>query len=112
MLQIISAGLLICKLGYIVLSALVVADVFISENVSCTAIVENPGIYLEWYRKFPLFIAFGIGKTIIGVLLFKFVIAQSLDKMKGFVFGISITTRGLVFKFVYQQLCVVYCLYQ
>ena len=57
--------------------------------------------------KLPLFIVYGIGKTIIGVLLFEIVIAQSPDKMKGFVFGITITTRGLVFfiyfKFVYQQ---------
>ena len=108
MLQIISAGLFICKLGYIVLSALVVADVFISENVSCMAIVDNPGQYLEWYWKLPLFIVYGIGKIIIGVLLFEFVIAQSPDKMKGLVFGITITTRGLVFfiffKFIYNQL--------
>ena len=108
MLQIISVGLFICKLGYIVLSALVVVDVFISENVSCTAIVDNPGQYLEWYWKLPLFIVFGIGKTFIGVLLFEFVIAQSPDKMKGFVFGITITIRGLVFfiffKFIYNQL--------
>ena len=100
MLQIISAGLFICKLGYIVLSALVVADEFISDNVSCTAIIDNPGQYLEWYWKLPLFIVDGIGKTIIGVLLLEFVIAQSPDKMKGFVFGITISTRGLVF-FIY-----------
>ena len=109
MLQIISAGLFICKLGYILLSALVVvADVIVSENVSCTAIVDNPGKYLEWYWKLPLFIVYCIGTTIIGVLLFEFVIAQSPDKMKGFVFGIMITTRGLVFfiyfKFIYNQL--------
>ena len=107
MLQIISAGLFICKLGYIVLSALVAVDVFVSENVSCTAIIDNPGKYLEWYWKLPLFIVCGIGKTIIGVLLYEFVIAQSPDKMKGFVFGITITTRGLVFfiffKFIYNQ---------
>ena len=108
MLQIISAGLFICKLGYIVLSALVVVDVFISDNVSCTAIIDNPGQYLEWYWKLPLFIVYCTGKTIISVLLFEFVIAQSPDKMKGFVFGITITTRGLVFfiffKFIYNQL--------
>ena len=102
MLQIISAGLFICKLGYIVLSALVVVDVFISDNVSCTAIVDNPGQYLEWYWKFPLFIVYCTGKTIISVLLFEFVIAQSPDKMKGFVFGITITTRGLAFFIFFQ----------
>ena len=83
-------------------------DVFISDNVTCTAIVDNPGKYLEWYWKLPLFIVYCTGKTIIGVLLFEFVIAQSPDKMKGFVFGITITTRGLVFfiffKFIYNQL--------
>ena len=108
MLQIICAGLFSCKLAYIVLSALLVVDVIVSENVSCTAIVDNPGNHLEWYWKFPLFIVYGIGKTIIGVLLFEFVIAQSPDKMKGFVFGITITTRGLVFfiyfKFIRHQL--------
>ena len=59
-------------------------------------------------KLFYFTFVYGIGKTILRVLLLEFVIAQSPDKMKGFVFGITITTRGLVFfiyfMFIYKQL--------
>ena len=105
MLQCISAGLFICTLGYIVLSALGVVGLIVSDDVqSCASAsahnATNPGDSLEWYWKLPPCIVFGIGKTIVGVLHLEFVIAQFPDKMKGFVFGITLAIRGLVF-FVY-----------
>ena len=106
MLQCIGAGLFMCTLGYILLSALGVYGLIVSDNVSCTALAHNatnPGDYLEWYWKLPPCILFGIGKTIIGVLHLEFVIAQSPDKMKGFVIGIILAIQGFVF-FIYFEL--------
>ena len=94
-----------CTLGYILLSALGVVGLIVSDNVSCSASAHNatnPGDLLEWYWKLPPCIVFCLGKTIVGVLHLEFVIAQSPDKMKGFVFGITITIRGLFF-FVYLK---------
>ena len=47
-----------------------------------------------------LFFLYGIGKTISDVLVYELIIAQSPDKMKGFVFGISIAFRGFFLLFV------------
>ena len=43
------------------------------------------------------YILYGIGRTITCVLLYEFIIAQSPDKMKGFVMGIMLSCRGLVY---------------
>ena len=103
MLQCISAGLFMCTLGYILLSALGVVGVIVSDDVqryfSCTALAgntTNPGDQIEWYWKLCPFILYSIGGTITAVLLFEFVIAQSPDKMKGLVMGIAISFRGLI----------------
>ena len=105
MLQCIGAGLFICTLGHILLSALGVVGVIVSEGVqrysSCIALADNatyPGNQMEWYWKVDPTILYGIGKTIITVLLFEFMIAQSPDKMKGLVIaGMSLVCRGFVF---------------
>ena len=59
MLQCIGAGLFICALGHILLSALGVVGVIVSDDVqrylSCTALAPNatnPGDYAEWYRTY------------------------------------------------------------
>ena len=68
--------------------------------LSCTALAANatnPGNNAEWYWKLGPYILYGIGRTIISVLLFVFIIAQSPDKMKGFAMGIQLTCRGIVF---------------
>ena len=90
MLRCIGAGLFLCTLGFILLSALGVVGVIVSDDVqrylSCTARADNatnPGDLVEWYWKLVPFIGFNSGKTIIGVLFFEFIIAQSPDKMKG-----------------------------
>ena len=103
MLQCIGAGLFMCTLGFILLSALGVVGVIVSDDaqryLSCTALAPNathPGYQMEWYWKLGPSILYGFGRTIIGVNLYEFVIAQSPDKMKGLVMGIMIAFRGFV----------------
>ena len=104
MLRCIGAGLFMCTLGHILLSALGVVGVIVSDDVqrylSCTALAPNatnPGDFVEWYWKLNPCILFGIGRAIIGLLLYEFIIAQSPDKMKGFVLGIALAFQGFVF---------------
>ena len=105
-----------CALGYILLSALGVVGVIVSDDVprylSCTALAPNatnPGNYVEWYRKLGPCILYGVGKTVLAVLFLEVIIAQSPDKMKGLVMGIMVAFRGVVFlvsiKFVEFTLC-------
>ena len=89
-----------CTLGFILLSALGVVGVIVYDDVqrylSCTAVADNatnPGDYAEWYWKLGPYILYG--RTIIGVLLLEILIAQSPDKMKGFVMGIVFAFRGI-----------------
>ena len=103
MLQCIGAGLFICTLGFILLSALGVVGVIVSDDVqrylSCTALADNatrPGDYVEWYWKLDPCILYGIGCMIVDVLVFELIIAQSPDKMKGLVIGISFAFHGFV----------------
>ena len=92
-----------CTLGYILLSGLGVVGVIVSDDVerylSCTALAPNatnPGDYAEWYWKLGPTILYGIGNTILCVLLYEIIIAQSPDKMKGLVFGIMVAFRGFI----------------
>ena len=86
MLQCIGAGLFICALGHILLSALGVVGVIVSDDVqrylSCTALAPNatnPGDYAEWYWKLGPCILYGIGRVVFNVLLFGLIVAQSPD---------------------------------
>ena len=104
MLRCIGAGLFMSILGHVLLSALGVVGVIVSDDVqrylSCTALAPNatnPGDFVEWYWKLNPCILFGIGRAIIGLLLYEFIIAQSPDKMKGFVLGIALAFQGFVF---------------
>ena len=103
LLQCIGTGLVIGMLGSSLLSALAVVDVIVSDDVqrylSCTVLASNattPGDNVEWYWKIDPYVLFGIGRTLIGVLLLEIIIAQSPDKMKGFVMGIMLAFRGIV----------------
>ena len=109
MLRCIGAGLFIWILGYILLSALgVVVGIIVSDDVhrylSCTKLATFPGNELEWYWKLVPSIFYGIGRTIITVLFFEFIIAQSPDKMKGLVIGISLTCHGFVYLMIIKFL--------
>ena len=103
MLQCIGAGLFMCTLGYVLLSALGVVGVIVSDDVqrylSCTVLTDNaidPGDYVKWYWKLSPYVLYSIGKTIIGVLFPEFIIAQSPDKMKGLVIGLMVAFCGFV----------------
>ena len=50
---------------------------------------------MEWYWKLGPYLLYGVGKTIIIVLLYELIIAQSPDKMKGFVLGVMLVSRGI-----------------
>ena len=104
MLRYMCVGLFMYSLGFIILSALDVYGIILSDDVqrylSCTAPLFNtthPCNHFEWYWKLCPYILYGVGRTISVVLLYKFIIAQSPDKMKGFLFGVMLGCRGLVY---------------
>ena len=104
MLRCIGAGLFMSILGYILLQATGVWGVVVSDDVqrylSCTEMAlnatERPDMYVEWYWKLGPYVLYGVGKTITNVLLLEFVIAQSPEKMKGLVIGITLICYGFV----------------
>ena len=103
MLRCIGTGLFTWILGFILLSALGVYGVIVSDDVhrylSCTALAPNatnPGDYIEWYWKCDPSVLYGLGSTIVGVLVLELIIAQLPVKMKGLVIGIMIACRGFV----------------
>ena len=103
MLWCIGTGLFTWILGFILLQALGVYGVIFSDDVqrylSCTALAPNatnPGDYIEWYWKCDPSVLYGLGSTIVGVLVLELIIAQLPEKMKGLVIGIMIACRGFV----------------
>ena len=62
--------------------------------LSCTRKAPNttewPDSHVEWYWKLGPIVVFGVGRAIAGVLILELIIAQSPEKMKGFVFGIML----------------------
>ena len=100
MLQFISVGLFMCTFGFICLKALGLGGVLVSGDtqryLSCKPPNGTyPGDYMEWYWKLDPSICYSIGYTIIAVLLFELIIAQSPDKMKGLVIGLLLAFNGL-----------------
>ena len=102
MLSSIAIGMALCLVGYIALEALVIKGVVDSDNVqsylSCTAnttLAHPPDEYVEWYWKLGPYLIYGVGRTITTVLLYELIIAQSPDKMKGFVFGVILAGHGI-----------------
>ena len=59
--------------------------------------------YFAWYWSLGPYIIYGFGRTIVTVLPNVFIIAQSPDKMKGLVFGISTSFDGVSEYFVKQM---------
>ena len=107
-----------CTLGYILLSALGVVGVIVSDDVyrylSCTALANNatnynPFNFVEWYWKISPSILYRVGDTLINVTLFEFIIAQSPEKMKGLVLGISLAFHGLAIVIDVQLLHITLC---
>ena len=100
MLKCIGLGLFIWTLGYFLILVLELVGVIVSDDVqrylSCATIAIDPGDYIEWYWLFDPTLLYCIGRSISDVLLYEFIIAQSPDKMKGLIIGISFACRGLV----------------
>ena len=97
MLKCIGIGLFLHLLGDVLLEAISFRSVLDSGDVqryiSCKTLPQTapyPGDNIEWYYKLVPFILFGVGRTVSQVLLIEFIIAQSPDKMKGFVIGMNI----------------------
>ena len=112
MLQCIGAGLFMCILGFILLSALGVASVISSDDIQ--KYLELPDNAtdpdnVEWYWKPGPCIMYGIGNIMVAVVFLEFIIAQSPDKMKGLAIGIMLACRGfisiIIFKFPSFTLC-------
>ena len=102
MLNSIAIGMALCLVGYIALEALVIKGVVDSDDVqsylSCTAnttLAHPPDEYVEWYWKLGPYLLYGVGCTIITVLLYELIIAQSPDKVKGFVLGVILVSQGV-----------------
>ena len=102
MLNSIAIGMALCLVGYIALEALVIKGVVDSDNVqsylSCTANTTLPyssQYPVEWYWKLGPYLLYGVGHTITTVLLYVLVIAQSPDKVKGFVLGVMLVSQGV-----------------
>ena len=77
-------------------------DVQTLRYVSCERLAHNashPSDNIDWYWKLVPFILFGVGRTVSKVLL-ELIIAQSPDKMKGFVIRIEILFTALVPSFL------------
>ena len=102
MLNSIAIGMALYLVGYIALEALVIKGVVDSDDVqsylSCTTnttLANPPDEYVEWYWKLGPYLLYGVGNTIIIVLQYKVIIAQSPDKMKGFTFGMMLAVSGI-----------------
>ena len=95
MLKCIGIGLLMHAVGYLLLKG---TRVIISHDVH-NYFTCAPGSTvwpdLHWYWKLGPCVVYGIGRTISGVLILEFIIAQSPDKMQGFVMGVMLGVRGL-----------------
>ena len=103
MLNSLAIGLALCLVGYITLEVLVIKGVVDSDiaqsYLSCNITATRPAYYVEWYWKIGPYLLYGIGKTILKVLLYELTIAQSPDKMKGLIIGIMLAFRGSEFIF-------------
>ena len=103
-LKCIGTGLFIGTSGFLLLSVLGMVGVVVTDDLprylSCTLIghnATNPGDYVDWYFKLGPWILYTLGISIADVYLLQLIIAQSPDKMKGFVMGVAYTSRGIVY---------------
>ena len=108
MLKCIGIGLFLRLLAELLMEAICIKSVYdwndVQRYISCTRIQDNttktPGDNIELYWKITPFIFFGVGKTMSQVLILEWIIAQSPDKMKGFVIGTNILFSALSPSFI------------
>ena len=100
-LRSLGIGLLLYLVSYIFLEASTIKGVIDSDDVQryllCTVnTTVHPDYAVEWYWRLGPYFLMGIARTIYMVSLNTLIIAQSPDKMKGFVFGISFASLGII----------------
>ena len=94
MLNSLAIGLALYLVGYIALVALAINGVVVSDDVESNlsyivnATLPHSPDYRYWkLAPYPLY---DVGCTIAKVLMYELIIAQSPDKMKGFVLGVML----------------------
>ena len=102
MLRCIGAAMLVCAVGYILLEASAVVGVVYSHDIhsylSCTHNTTHHHVYIvHWYWKIGPLLLYSISKMILSVATLEFYIAQSPEKMKGFVLGLALGLNGIVY---------------
>ena len=101
MLKCVGIGLFLQLLGYVLMEALVIKGELSSADpqryLLCVPIHQAnaslrqiPGDNVEWYWKIGPLGLYGVGQAIVHIVFFEFIIAQSPDKMKGFVIGLKV----------------------
>ena len=96
MLKRVGAGLFLQLAGTTLGAALSMKGYTLSGDLTnyltCTALntTETPDMFLEWYGKLAPLILQSVGAVLVNILMIEFAIAQSPDKMKGFVIGMII----------------------
>ena len=108
-------GLLLYLVGYILLEASTIKGVIVSDDVqqylSCTVnTTVHPDYAVEWYWRLGPYFLIGVARTIYMVSLNMLIIAQSPDKMKGFVFGISFASLGIIGSIGYNMVSLAFTL--
>ena len=103
MLQCISAGFSMLVVGLLLLVASEIYGVIVSDGTQryllCTELADNattPDMFTKWYCKLGPCILYSVGYNMTYFLLLEFLIAQSPDKMKGFVFGTMLGFSGVL----------------
>ena len=108
MLRCIGAAMLTCAVGYMLLEVSALVDVSFSHDkhsyLSCILShnTSHSVHIVHWYWKIGPLLMYTIGKTIVCVVILEFLFAQSPDKMKGFVLGLSLALRGIVYLFLVE----------
>ena len=101
MLKCAGIGLFLQLLGYVLMEASAIkgetSSVDPQRYLSCVPLdkvngsfQQIPGDNVEWYWKIGPLILYGVGQAIVNIIIYEFIIAQSPDKMKGFVIGLKL----------------------
>ena len=97
----------VCLLGKFLLDGFRIKAVVSDDTQKYLSCRNTSVVYLDdyfnWYWSLGPYLIYGFGRTLVTVLPNVFIIAQSPDKMKGLVFGISISFNGVSEYFVKQM---------
>ena len=99
-LQSLGISLLLYLVGYILLKPATIDGKIISDDLqqylTCTLnATANSNYAIKWYLELGQYLLVGVAKTIFMTSLNVLIIAQSPDRMKGFVFSVSLAFLGI-----------------